>query len=135
MHDYSTWEGILWAEGAENRVQSIDIGYTWLFGMLDLSGFTALDYLNIAGNFISEIDLTGCESLIYLNCFNNILESLTVPSAEIISAGFNQLTSLDISGADNLSELYVGANSLASLDLSHNAMLTSLDCNENDLSF
>ena len=52
LNDFSTWEGILWTEGVENRVQSIDIANKFLSGELDLSGFAALEYLDIAGNFI-----------------------------------------------------------------------------------
>ena len=139
LDDLSTWEGILWTEDAENRVQSIDISrdvqYRYVEGVLDLSGFSALEYLDTSDNkYISEIDLTGCNSLIYLNCFNNYLKRLIVPSAEIVNCGLNQLNSLDVGGAVNLKELSCGLNELREIDLSMNTELTRLDCSENSLS-
>jgi|GEM_PF-3018073 len=134
LRDFSTWAGVLWTDDTENRVCSIDIKYSELSGKLDLSGFTALEYLNIAGNFIDEINLTDCDSLIELNCFNNLLKSLTAPSAEIINCGFNQLTGLNVNFAANLKELYCGGNALTALNLSNNTALIEFDCGDNNLS-
>ena len=133
LEDFSTWEGVLWTEDAENRVQSIDIPYKFVYGRLDLTGFSALEYLDISGNLINEIDLSGCNSLIYLDCFYNLLEWLIVPSAEIVNCGFNRLYSLDVSAAVNLEELYCGVNELPALHLSNNTELTRLDCSDNNL--
>ena len=133
LNDPSTWSGILWTDGETNHIQSIDISYNFLLGFLDLSGFAALEYLDIAGNFIHELDLSGCYALIYLNCFNNSLQSLTVPRAEIVTVSSNRLTSLDVSGAANLRELYAGQNLLTELDLSNNTALTNLNIGDNNL--
>ena len=63
-------------------------------------------------------DLTGIEAftaLTYLNC------------------GYNQLTTLDVSGATALYQLSCGDNQLTSLDVSNNTYLTSLYCSYNQL--
>jgi Fibronectin type III domain./Lipase (class 3). len=133
LNDISTWHGIYWTEGAENRIQSIDLSYLFVFGQLDLSGFSALTYLDISGNLIYELDLAGCDSLKYFNCFNNALQHLAIPSAEIVECGFNKLLSLNVSGAVNLERLYCNANQLDALNLSRNTVLTELDCAENNL--
>ena len=61
------------------------------------------------------------------------LETLTVPRAEVINVNFNRLTSLDISSAVNLTELYCSVNALTVLDISQNINLTRLDCSSNRL--
>jgi Leucine-rich repeat (LRR) protein len=104
-----------------------------LFGMLDLNGFIALEYLDIAGNYITYLDLSDCDSLIYLNAFNNILESLVVPTAVIIDASFNRLIEVDVNNADNLEELYLDSNGLTSINLFNNINLIKLDISNNNL--
>ena len=133
LNDVSTWNGVLWTNFSENRVCSIDLAGKELSGILNLSGFSGLEHVNVAGNFISGINMTGCSSLIDVNCSMNSLESLTVPSAETVNCAFNQLESLDVSGAVNLTELYCGMNGLTALDLSHNTALTKLDASQNNL--
>ena len=134
LNDYATWSGVSWTTSTPNRVQHIDFSYENLSGALNLSSFTALEHVDIAGNLITQLDLSGCNSLVHLDCFNNALTSLTVPAAETVDCTFNQLTSLTVNNAANLKELYCGSNALTVLNLSANTQLAKLDCSNNDLS-
>lgn len=80
----------------------------------EASAFTGkieCDSLNI-------IDLTGIEA------FTEI---------KVLSCGFNQLTSFDISNNTKLTELYCYINRLTSLDVGNNTNLKRLDCGNNQL--
>ena len=58
-------------------------------------------------------DLTGIEDFTFLNA---------------LYCSYNQLTSLDVSGATALTSLYCSSNNITSLDLSNNTNLTTLHC-------
>ena len=84
-------------------------------------------------------DLTGIEdfaALTTLDCSFNQLTSLDVSGAtalEILGCNYNQLTSLDLSNNTALYILSCGDNNLTSLDLSNNTALTDLRCSYNQL--
>lgn len=112
---------------------------------IDLSDNTALKELVLSKNALSALDLSSNTGLISLHADNNDLTSLDLSNNTALKSAFvydNQsLTSLDVSGCVNLSELSCGATALTQLDLStnaillalyaHNAALTSLDVSNN----
>ena len=82
---------------------------------LDLSDFTALEWLDCKDNKLIEIDVSGCTSLTTLQCHKN------------------QLTNLDVTNLTSLESLDCSGNALTSIDVSKNSVLEWLDCNDNKL--
>ncbi len=106
------------------------------FTSLDVSGCTALQYLDCEDNSLISLDISGCSALDTLDCSGNQLASMDVSGcASLVSldCGFNQLTSLDVSGCTALQYLDCGGNSLISLDISGCSALETLMCQYNQL--
>ena len=82
---------------------------------LDVSGATALKWLNCANNSLTELDVS----------FNTALKGLDCRG--------NKLTKLDISKNKELNDLDCCNNQLTSLDLSENVVLMNLECYDNQL--
>ena len=84
-----------------------------------------------ASAFTDTIDCSG------LNISNlNGIEAFTALTTLYCGSnnyGSNQLTSLDVSKNNALSELYCGGNKLTSLDVSKNTVLWMLTCDNNQL--
>lgn len=103
---------------------------------LDVSNLTTLAYLNCSYNKITTLNINGCTALTELNCYNNQFTSLDVSNnialTELSCYG-NQLTSLDVSNNISLTSLSCSMNQLESLDLSNNTVLKELFCNFNNL--
>ena len=84
-------------------------------------------------------DLTGIQFFTYLQrlvCERNQLTSLDVSGLNNLVwlfCGWNQLTSLDLSGLDNLRDLSCSNNQLTSLDVSGLTNLLTLNCFGNQL--
>lgn len=114
--DPSSWTGIAW--NSSGNVTAIDLPYLDLEGTLDLSDFSVLESVNLAGNKLTSINLTDCDTLINLN----------------VSA--NNLTSLDVSDCTDLETLDCSFNDLSTggLNVSANTALTSLTCDDCGLS-
>lgn len=84
----------------------------------DLTGvehFTALEYLDCGGNFLTTLDVSKNKALTYLDC------------------GGNDLTTLDISENKDLEELSFRGNDLETLDVSNNKKLKKLDCYDSNM--
>ena len=120
--------------------------YLEVYGMGDgISGndsvYTAnintVTYLNVTAQNIA--DLTGIEAftdLSYLYCGYNQLTSLNVSGATALSylyCHYNHLTSLDVSQNTALTELYCAYNQLTSLNVNGATALTHLWCEYNQL--
>jgi len=157
INNISTWAGITWNDGTENRVQKIDLRYKNLTGTLDLSGFSGLKSLNCAGNLLTAINFSGCSSLLdvkvpynsltgILLADSSLLETLDCSWNQITSIGINncavlrylyceqnKLTAINVSNNPGLIELFCGNNSLTQLDVSANAALKTLGCDNNYL--
>ncbi len=103
---------------------------------IDVSSFTALEYLNIVNTKITDIDLGNNTELTELWCGSRLgsinLESNT--KLKILNVNNCGLTSLDVSKNTALEELYCLMNQLTALDLSNNTALKVLYCNDNHLS-
>jgi hypothetical protein len=139
-------------------VTGLDV--TSFLGVTDLTGiedFTALDFLNVAFNDLTQLDLSqntelrvfGCRfnsltsldlsnntKLEYLAAESNNLTSLILNSdyLTIIECNENQLTSLDVSQCPALINLNCSINGITSLDISQNTELEVLTCWANGLS-
>ena len=125
---------------------------------LDVSTNTALTHLDFGSNYLTSIDISNNTALQILVCFGGSLTSLNVSSntalTDLTCAYNNSLTSLDVSnntalttlycvhnnladsslivsGAIALENLYCFNNSLTSLDVSTNTELITLDCQNN----
>ena len=150
--DPSTWTGITW--NSSGNVTAIDLQYLDLEGLLDLSDFSAIESVNLAGNKLTSIDLTDCDSLINLNVSSNNLASLDVSDCtelETLDCSFNDLstdgldvsantalitlkcddcglTTLNVSTLTALEELSCAFNELTTINVDNNTALTSLTC-------
>ena len=122
-----------------------------------LEKLTALTYLSVGGNQLTNIDVSNNTALTYLNVTTNQLTSLNVSSNTALTylyvsenhlteldvsnnialidleAADNQLTELDVSKNTALTYLYVSENNLTSLDFSKNVALKKLYVSENNL--
>lgn len=84
---------------------------------------------------LTETEIAG---ITYMSVYEAGIESLEgigyFKGLEYLDCDDNQLTSLDVSGCNNLRMLYCSLNKLTSLDVSGCPMLNSLYCNGNQLS-
>ena len=103
---------------------------------LDVSGATALTYLDCCTNLLTALDVSRNTALTYLDCVANLLTALDVSrntALTYLDCDANQLTDLDVSSATALEHLYCYENRLTNLDVSRNTALISLICNNNQL--
>lgn len=66
---------------------------------IDLSGYTKLQYLNVANNQLKHLDLTKCRNLLAVNCANNQLENLDLsqnPKLKALDCSDNRLPYLQL---------------------------------------
>ena len=127
--DVSILQGIIREQKQKGATVSEDLDdkqYTWRAGRLvevnwqgssvcdklDVSGLTALEYLNCGGNQLSSLDVSKNTALKSLVCYDN------------------QLSSLDVSGLTALETLHCYKNQLSSLDVSKNTALEVLSCDD-----
>ena len=149
--DVSILQGIIREQKQKGAAVSEDLDdieqYTWREGRLvgvkwqgssvcdklDVSGLTALEYLNCGGNQLSSLDVSKNTALKYLYCGDNQLNSLDVSkntALERLDCYSNQLSSLDVSGLTALEYLNCDRNQLSSLDVSKNTALEVLSCDD-----
>lgn len=128
---------IIWNDSNPKRITSFFYnGLDIPDSCLDLSDFTALEWLDCKDNKLSEIDVSGCTSLTYLDCSKNQITELDVSnSATLKYLDFreNTLKNLDVSKNILLEELYCQMNQLTELDVSEHTSLINLTCWENQL--
>ncbi|MGJ8685494.1 MAG: T9SS type A sorting domain-containing protein [Nonlabens sp.] len=124
----------------------------------DLSDNTALTFVRLENNLLTNIILNRTNSLIYylwlqqnqLTSFNasehplleyfsirfNQMTSIDVsqnPLLKYFGCGSNMLTSLDVTQNTALETLFFDNNGLTSIDLSQNAVLKNISCTNNQL--
>jgi Leucine-rich repeat (LRR) protein len=120
-----------------SRVTSLDVSTKYIRDLTGIEGFTALEILNCASNFLENIDVKGLTALEILNCANNFLENIDVSQNSTmreLTCYHNQLTTLDLNHNSALSLLNCANNEIESLDVSHNPLLENLDCQINQIS-
>lgn len=102
-----------------------------LTGTVDVSGCSALTYLDCHGNEISSLNIQGCSKLEKLLCHYNQIQTLDLSDCTALNyldCDENQITVLDLSNNIELTTLYCRDNQLTSLDLSNNTSLIELTC-------
>ncbi|MCK8523806.1 DUF5011 domain-containing protein [Aquimarina sp. D1M17] len=109
------------------------------FTTVDVSVNTSLSDLRIRDNVVfSTIDITNNTNLISLYLGGNSLRTLDVSNntlLETISVGENQLTTIDVSGLGNLTDLFVEDMPMfTSLDVTSNANLEDIGVSNTGLS-
>ncbi|MBR5718803.1 MAG: leucine-rich repeat domain-containing protein [Clostridia bacterium] len=141
-NDPRTWYlnssgGGVWVESdGERRIKTIDVMGRKLCGTLDVSGCTALKYLDCCFNNLTTLDVSGCTALLTLDCYSNKLSELDVSSntaLQHLECHYNNLTTLDVSNNTALSYLDCCYNNLTTLDVSGCTVLSYLLCKDNNL--
>lgn len=96
---------------------------------LELEGYTSLEELRCACNYLTTLDLSNNHLLKYLDCSSNHLTVLDLsnnPLLEQLHCDFNCLSALDLSNNPLLKQFTCSGNYLTTLDLSNNHLLKSL---------
>ena len=142
-NDPATWSYVFWDDSVPKRVVAIDWFETGgLAGSLDVSDFSALQYLDFSGswdvgNQITALNVSNDTNLYALYCEYNVLSSLDISSntaLEYLMCYDNQITSLDVSANTALTDLDCGSNALTTMDVSSNTDLLWLLCWGNSIS-
>lgn len=125
---------IVWGSftgGVEEDMGGSGSGYN-VGDRLEISGFTALKYLNFTCNNVGTLVISNNPALTYIDCRDCGIGTLDIsknPSLEILACSYNDLTSLNVSENTALTYLDCGRNgNLTSLDVSKNTALTHLNC-------
>lgn len=116
--DEYTWEN--------GRLIGLHWGVRNLSGSLDLTGLSALTFLDCGVNKLSSLDVSSNIALTKLYCSENKLSSLDISknaALTILSCYYNELSSLDVSKNTALTNLGCSNNQLRSLDVSKNTAL------------
>jgi Leucine-rich repeat (LRR) protein len=120
-----------------NTVTTLNIYAKNINDLTGIEDFTALEYLDVSNNNLTNLNLNQNAFLEILNCSTNVvLTSLDVSqnlALVLLRCGINQLTTLDLSHNNALNYLTCHDNQLTSLDVSQNTALATLVCQENQL--
>ena len=155
LDEPAMWSGVKWSD--DGHVTAIEWRDKKLGGALDVSGFTALQsidvahneltMLNVTGcvsllsldvshNHLSELDLDNCPKLMAINCYRNRLTTMPVtgtPMLKMLNCTGNLFVTLDVTAATMLETLYAQSCHLESLDVDSCANLSTLYCGYNHL--
>ena len=134
----------VWEIAAVHKINISDANLRSLDGIehftnlttLDVSGCTALEFLDCRDNQLTSLNVSGCTALEVLLCTDNQLTSLNVSGCtalEVLDCRDNQLTSLNVSGCTALEGLLCEKNQLTSLNLGGYSKLDYLTCWGNQL--
>ena len=113
----------------------LDVSYNQLTN-IDVSKNTALTRLDVYKNELTTLDVSKNTALTELNVYNNQLTSLDVGKNILLihlRVDENKLTSIDVSKNTALKHLDVHRNKLTNLDVSKNTALTELSVYSNKL--
>ena len=87
-----------------------------LAGTLDLSGFPALQKVDISGNKISSLSVSGAPALIELNASKNRIASVAFEGCEqlqVLRLNRNRLAEIDLAGVPFIKKLNLSSNHIA----------------------
>jgi hypothetical protein len=142
---------------AANVTGTINVSSSSIADLTGIEAFTAITYLNCAGNNLTSLNVSanraldtlycnfngltslnvsGITTLTLLHCYNNLLTSLDISSDTslvFLNCYNNQLTSLDLSANTALNKLYCFNNQLTGLNITANVDLSVLYCDNNQL--
>ena len=120
------------------EIESLDLFENSITGEFILKNRTSLYSLRLYNNDFSLIDVSGCSSLPadpYMTLGNHNLETLYVTdcsSMSVISASYQSLINLDITGCVSMTQLRVKGNKLTKIEgLTSNIPLTYVDISYN----
>jgi Leucine-rich repeat (LRR) protein len=131
--DPINWNGVTWSSGIPRRVSRLEIDGKSLTGVLDVTLFDSLSYLECKDNELDSLVLTNLSRLTDLLCSSNDLTSLSITTLTgliYIETDNNYVLShIDISDTNNqnLEYLFCGGNNLSELNLSGLTNLRFLD--------
>lgn len=103
---------------------------------LDLSENTALEFVYVQDNVLTQLDVSKLPNLQALYCNDNQLATLDVsnnPALKELMVYKNQLSGLDVSKNTNLIRLIASDNQLGSLDVTNNVELVQLRVHNNQV--
>ena len=104
---------------------------------ISFTGCPKVKYLSLNNNEFTEMDLKGLKDLSSINLRFNKLKSFSIedcPNLSSVVVSNNLLTSADLTGGkDNLSDVYIGGNQLTTLDMSGFEELSTLSAEDNQL--
>ena len=116
---------------ADGLITEMSISESNLTGTLDVSGCTALTFLDCSDNALTALNMFGCKNLVQLACGWNGLTTLDVSGCtalERLECYDNQLSALDVSSCSELVYLNCWGNQLSALDVSSCSELAYLEC-------
>ena len=104
-------------------------------GILNTNELLAITTIDCSGKNISSLEgIKALTNLSVLTCgFNNLttLDLSNMTNLTVVNCHDNKLTSINVSGCTALNWLYCPGNQLSTLDVSGNPALSLLDCSEN----
>ncbi|MDR2145794.1 MAG: hypothetical protein LBE91_04970 [Tannerella sp.] len=131
------WTGVTWSDDETGkRITGLDVNTQSLTDELDVTGLTALTYLNCGDNQLASLKVTGLTALNDLNCTRNqitALDASNLTNLLSLNCGANRLVTLNVSGSSHLEFLNCSYNVLASLDVSSLTDLREFWCHTNEL--
>ena len=110
-----------------------NLGITSIDGIQHI---TALQRINLSGNFLTELDFSGNPGMVFIDASNNDLFSVNVsanPLLEVLFVQNNHLTHVHLGNNPRLEWLNVADNQLTSLQLASNTALVNLRAYDNML--
>ena len=103
INDPASWNGVTWSN--DGHVTAIDWHDKKLCGQLDVSGFAALQSMDISRNEITMVNVSGCTALQSLDVSRNHLSQLVLdncPRLVAINCYRNRLTDMSVEGTPML---------------------------------
>lgn len=129
----ASWEGVKVENG---HVTSIEWKDKKLAGTLNLSGFTALQSLDVSRNSLTSLNVSGDAALSELNAYRNRLTAANLDGCTgLVNVKIykNRLTDFEISATPMIKTLNVSNNYLVDLNVSNSSTLETLNCQGNHL--
>lgn len=129
----ATWEGVTVANG---RVTAIKWNDKKLAGALNLSGFTALQSVDVSRNALTSLTVEKDGALTELNASRNRITDVDLNGCAALtklSLNNNRITEFTLDNVPFIKTLNVASNYLVALDLSSSPTLEYLNCQSNHL--
>ena len=101
-----------------NTIENINVATKGISDLTGIEDFTALAYLTMYNNQVTNLDISNNISLVYLFAYGNQLSNIDVAAntnLNYLNVGNNQLTSLDVSNNTLLETLHIPVNSITTL--------------------
>ena len=118
------------------HVTEIDFKGKDLAGTLDLSGFPALQKIDVSSNKITSLTLNNNPALVEVNAGKNRIHTMTItgcPQVQTIRVNKNRLAEFDLGTVPLLKRFNVSGNMLEALDVSNATNLEYLNVMSNSL--